>query len=163
MPISLEPQTSALATSVRQVDGRPARNSLTNNRWPFRFRGGQHLLTMRRRKKAMPIPQWEFGFSAEAFNLVQETTVDGERISRERLGFFKTSANRFFIPRNFIAARWINCGFVRFFGEGRRDWKCPSVAPAEAQFWIAIATIPVRRRNLIFQQNSSELHRRSKH
>ena len=32
----------------------------------------------------MPIPQWEFGFSADTFNLMQETGIDGERIARER-------------------------------------------------------------------------------
>jgi len=32
----------------------------------------------------MPIPQHEFGFTPQAFNLIQETGQDGERISRER-------------------------------------------------------------------------------
>ena len=39
---------------------------------------------MRRSKKPMPIPQWEFGFTAEAFNLTCEVSADGERITRER-------------------------------------------------------------------------------
>lgn len=39
---------------------------------------------MRTSKRRLPIPQWEFGFSADAFNLFQETTQDGERIARER-------------------------------------------------------------------------------
>jgi len=39
---------------------------------------------MKRRKKQMPVPQWEFGFSAETFNLMQETGIDGDRISREK-------------------------------------------------------------------------------
>ncbi len=34
--------------------------------------------------KHLPIPQFEFGFAAESFNLFQETTLDGERIARER-------------------------------------------------------------------------------
>ena len=36
------------------------------------------------RKRRMPIPQHEFGFAAAAFNLFQETALDGERIARER-------------------------------------------------------------------------------
>jgi hypothetical protein len=35
------------------------------------------------RRKRMPIPQREFGFSADAFNLIRETGIDGERIMRE--------------------------------------------------------------------------------
>ena len=36
------------------------------------------------RKRRLPIPQHEFGFAADAFNLFQETALDGERIARER-------------------------------------------------------------------------------
>ena len=36
-----------------------------------------------KRRRQMPIPQHEFGFTPDTFNLAQETTVDGERISRE--------------------------------------------------------------------------------
>ncbi len=32
----------------------------------------------------MPIPQFEFGFSREAFNLITETGIDGDRVARER-------------------------------------------------------------------------------
>ena len=32
----------------------------------------------------MPIPQYEFGFAPDSFNLVVETTSDGERLVRER-------------------------------------------------------------------------------
>ena len=39
---------------------------------------------MRTSKRRLPLPQWEFGFAAGTFNLVQETTQDGERITRER-------------------------------------------------------------------------------
>ena len=35
------------------------------------------------RKRRMPIPQHEFGFAADAFNLFQETALDGDRIARE--------------------------------------------------------------------------------
>jgi len=37
---------------------------------------------MKRRKYT--VPQREFGFTADTFNLFQETTQDGERIARER-------------------------------------------------------------------------------
>ena len=37
-----------------------------------------------KRRKPMPIPQWEFGFTADSFNLIQETGFDGERIAREK-------------------------------------------------------------------------------
>ena len=39
---------------------------------------------MRTSKKRLPIPQHEFGFTAETFRLFSETGVDGERVSRER-------------------------------------------------------------------------------
>ena len=32
----------------------------------------------------MPIPQWEFGFSAETFNLMQESGIDGDRVVGEQ-------------------------------------------------------------------------------
>ena len=35
------------------------------------------------RKRRLPIPQHEFGFAADAFNLFQETALDGDRIARE--------------------------------------------------------------------------------
>jgi len=34
--------------------------------------------------KRLPIPQKEFGFTPDIFNLFQECTTDGERIARER-------------------------------------------------------------------------------
>ena len=39
---------------------------------------------MRRSRKRLPIPQHEFGFTPNAFNLIQDTGPDGERIARER-------------------------------------------------------------------------------
>ena len=36
------------------------------------------------RHKRLPIPQKEFGFTVDTFNLIQEWTQDGERIVRER-------------------------------------------------------------------------------
>lgn len=39
---------------------------------------------MKRRKHRLPIPQHEFGFTPDAFNLAVETGLDGERITRER-------------------------------------------------------------------------------
>lgn len=39
---------------------------------------------MRRRTHRLPIPQNEFGFTPDTFNLILETGVDGERIARER-------------------------------------------------------------------------------
>ena len=37
-----------------------------------------------KRKKRLPVPQWEFGFAPDTFNLIAETGVDGERIDQER-------------------------------------------------------------------------------
>ena len=37
-----------------------------------------------KRRKPLPIPQQEFGFTVDVFNLVSELTQDGERIVRER-------------------------------------------------------------------------------
>jgi hypothetical protein len=39
---------------------------------------------MKRNTRRLPIPQHEFGFAPDAFNLIQETGFDGERIARER-------------------------------------------------------------------------------
>ena len=39
---------------------------------------------MKRNRHCLPIPQHEFGFAPNAFNLIQETGFDGERIARER-------------------------------------------------------------------------------
>ena len=39
---------------------------------------------MKRRKYRPPIPQHEFGFAPDAFNLSVETGLDGERLARER-------------------------------------------------------------------------------
>ena len=39
---------------------------------------------MRLNKRRLPIPQHEFGFAPNAFNLIQEAGFDGERIARER-------------------------------------------------------------------------------
>ena len=37
-----------------------------------------------KRRKRLPIPQKEFGFTTDTFNLFQEVTGDGESVSRER-------------------------------------------------------------------------------
>jgi hypothetical protein len=39
---------------------------------------------MKRNRRRLPTPQWEFGFAAAAFRLIGETALDGERLSRER-------------------------------------------------------------------------------
>jgi hypothetical protein len=39
---------------------------------------------LKRNKRRLPIPQHEFGFTAETFRLVSEAGLDGERLSRER-------------------------------------------------------------------------------
>ena len=39
---------------------------------------------MKRKRRRLPVPQREFGFTPDAFNLIQENGVDGERITRER-------------------------------------------------------------------------------
>ena len=39
---------------------------------------------MKRRKYRLPIPQHEFGFVPDAFNLMAESGLDGERLARER-------------------------------------------------------------------------------
>jgi hypothetical protein len=39
---------------------------------------------MKRNRRRLPVPQHEFGFAPNAFNLIQETGLDGERLARER-------------------------------------------------------------------------------
>jgi len=36
------------------------------------------------RRHSLPIPQHEFGFTPDTFNLIQDNAPDGERIARER-------------------------------------------------------------------------------
>ncbi len=37
-----------------------------------------------KRNRRLPIPQHEFGFTPDTFNLILENGIDGERIARER-------------------------------------------------------------------------------
>ena len=39
---------------------------------------------MKRSRRRLPVPQHEFGFTPDTFNLIAETGLDGERITRER-------------------------------------------------------------------------------
>jgi hypothetical protein len=39
---------------------------------------------MNKSHKRLPIPQWEFAFAPDTFNLIVETGIDGERITQER-------------------------------------------------------------------------------
>ena len=39
---------------------------------------------MKRSKRRLPVPQHEFLFAPQAFNLFAEATLDGDRIARER-------------------------------------------------------------------------------
>jgi hypothetical protein len=39
---------------------------------------------MKRNKRRLPLPQHEFGFTPDAFNLFAEVSLDGERITREQ-------------------------------------------------------------------------------
>ena len=39
---------------------------------------------MKRTKRRLPLPQHEFGFTPDTFNLFAEISLDGERIARER-------------------------------------------------------------------------------
>ena len=38
---------------------------------------------MKRNKRRLPLPQHEFGFTPDTFNLFAEVSLDGERIARE--------------------------------------------------------------------------------
>ena len=42
------------------------------------------MKTAKRIRRRLPIPQHEFGFSTNTFNLFAEATLDGERITREQ-------------------------------------------------------------------------------
>ena len=39
---------------------------------------------MKRNRRRLPVPQHEFGFAPDTFNLIQETGIDGDRVTRER-------------------------------------------------------------------------------
>jgi hypothetical protein len=39
---------------------------------------------MKRNRRRLTIPQHEFGFTPDTFNLILENGIDGERIARER-------------------------------------------------------------------------------
>jgi len=36
------------------------------------------------KRRPLPIPQHEFGFTPETFNLIQDTAPDGDRLAREQ-------------------------------------------------------------------------------
>ncbi len=40
--------------------------------------------SMKRNRRRLPIPQHEFGFVPDTFTLIQDTGLDGERLTRER-------------------------------------------------------------------------------
>jgi hypothetical protein len=39
---------------------------------------------MKRNRRRLPVPQHEFGFAPDTFNLIQEIGLDGDRVNRER-------------------------------------------------------------------------------
>ena len=39
---------------------------------------------MKKNKRRLPLPQHEFGFTPDTFNLFAEVSLDGERIAREQ-------------------------------------------------------------------------------
>jgi len=39
---------------------------------------------MKRNRRRLPVPQHEFGFTPDTFNLFAQPTLDGERIAREQ-------------------------------------------------------------------------------
>ena len=39
---------------------------------------------MKRNRRRLPVPQHEFGFAPDTFNLFTESAVDGERVTREQ-------------------------------------------------------------------------------
>jgi len=39
---------------------------------------------MKRNRRRLPVPQHEFSFAPQVYNLFTETTQDGDRIARER-------------------------------------------------------------------------------
>ena len=39
---------------------------------------------MRKNKRRLSVPQHEFGFTPDTFNLFTESTLDGDRIAREQ-------------------------------------------------------------------------------
>jgi len=63
---------------------------------------------MKRSRRRLPVPQHEFGFTPDTFNLFVESALDGERITREQAeaeqrrraaesaqaAFFTTTQNR---------------------------------------------------------------------
>jgi hypothetical protein len=42
-------------------------------------------ISMKRHRRHLPIPQFEFSFAADAFSLFSETSLDGDRLTRERV------------------------------------------------------------------------------
>jgi hypothetical protein len=42
------------------------------------------MKTAKRNRRRLAIPQHEFGFTPDTFNLFAEATLDGERITREQ-------------------------------------------------------------------------------
>jgi hypothetical protein len=57
---------------------------------------------MRRRRKRLPVPQHEFGFAPETFNLIQETGIDGERLCREQTETARARENADALQTKFV-------------------------------------------------------------
>jgi hypothetical protein len=46
---------------------------------------------MKRHRRRLPVPQHEFGFTSDTFNLIVEAGLDGDRIARERAEAIRAS------------------------------------------------------------------------
>jgi len=61
---------------------------------------------MKRSKRRLPVPQHEFLFTRQAFNLFPEATLDGDRITREQAEADRarraaeSAQARLFVPQN---------------------------------------------------------------
>ncbi len=81
----LEPRAPGMAAPLRRISfarfPRPARKVC--ELFPRRFTR-RLIHTMKRNKRRLPLPQHEFGFTPDTFNLFAEVSLDGERIAREQ-------------------------------------------------------------------------------
>jgi hypothetical protein len=48
---------------------------------------------MKRDRRCLLVPQWEFRFTPDTFNLMVETGIDGDRITRERAEAYEARRN----------------------------------------------------------------------
>ncbi len=94
-----------------------------------------------RRTRRLPIPQHEFGFTPDTFNLIQDTAQDGERIACERAEMDEARRRaqkaQASLPMHATAFRLRAGDTIAFAGQS-----CPVVRVTDSSAVVAVAKPP---------------------